>query len=72
MAELIGRALQLREPLSLLVNLEQHNKARSARLLRFKLSKQEWDLLGQLFPLLEVDLILFLCACTDLQIVDFS
>jgi hypothetical protein len=55
MAKLIGRALKLREPLTLLVNLEQHNKgSRGVRLQRFKLSKQEWDLLGQLYPLLEV------------------
>ena len=55
MAELIGRALQLREALMLLVGLEQHNKgARGVRLSRFKLSKQEWELLNQLHPLLEV------------------
>jgi len=42
MAEVIGRALQLREALMLLVNLEQHNKgSRGVRLGRFKLSKQE-------------------------------
>jgi hypothetical protein len=54
MVELIGRALHLREALTLLVNLEQHNKGRSVRLNRFKLSKQEWELLSQLYPLLEV------------------
>jgi hypothetical protein len=55
MVELIGRALKLREALNLLVNLEQHNKgSRGVRLNRFKLSKQEWDLLVQLHPLLEV------------------
>jgi hypothetical protein len=57
-SELIGRALQLREPLNLLVNLEQHNRAgRGARLHRFKLSRQEWELLSQLHPLLEVFLV---------------
>ena len=55
MAKLLGRALELREPLNLLVNLEQHNKgSRGVRLQRFKLSKQEWELLEQLFPLLDV------------------
>jgi hypothetical protein len=54
-AELIGRVLQLREGLQVLVSLEQHNKsARGVRLKRFKLSKQEWDLLSQLHPLLDV------------------
>jgi hypothetical protein len=55
MAKLIGRAIKLREPLGLLVNLEQHTRtSRGAPLQRFKLSKQEWDLLTQLQPLLEV------------------
>jgi len=56
-AELLGRALQLREALNLLVISEQHNRPRSARLKRFQLSKQEWDLLNKLFPLLEVSFI---------------
>jgi hypothetical protein len=55
MAELVGHALQLREALNLLVNLEQHNKGTCGVCLsRFKLSKQEWELLAQLHPLLEV------------------
>jgi hypothetical protein len=54
LTEVIGRALQLREPLSHLVTLEQHNKgSRGVRLNRFKLSKQKWELLGQLHPLLD-------------------
>ena len=53
-AELLERALQLREALNLLVISEQHNRPRSARLKHFQLSKQEWDLLDKLFPLLEV------------------
>jgi hypothetical protein len=53
-AELLERALQLREALSLLVISEQHNRPRSARLKRFQLSKNEWELLEKLFPLLEV------------------
>jgi hypothetical protein len=53
--EVIGCALQLRELFSHLVGLEQHNKvACGVWLNRFKLSKQEWELLGQLHPLLDV------------------
>lgn len=55
-ASLLERALQLREALMLLVGMEQHNKPRGARLNRFKLSKAEWDLLSQLFPLLDVSI----------------
>lgn len=55
MAELIGQALKLREPLSLLVGLDQHNRgACRVRLQRFKLTKQEWELLAQLHPLLDI------------------
>jgi hypothetical protein len=55
-AELVSRALQLRDALNLLVNFEQHNKkgSRGMRLSRFKLSKIEWELLTQLHPMLEV------------------
>jgi hypothetical protein len=58
-AELIERAILLREALNLLVNFEQHNKPRSARLKRFQLTKQEWELLEKLFPMLEV---IILCS----------
>jgi hypothetical protein len=53
-AELIGRALQLREAINLLVISEHYNRPRSARLRRFQLSKSEWDLLEKLSPLLGV------------------
>jgi hypothetical protein len=53
-AELIGRANDLRLALNLLVNMEQHNKNRGVRLRRFQLSAQEWDLLLQIYPLLDV------------------
>jgi hypothetical protein len=53
-AELVGRALELRKAINLLVISEQHNKSRSARLKRFQLTNREWDLLEKLFPLLEV------------------
>jgi hypothetical protein len=55
-ASLLEWALQLREALMLLVGMEQHNKPRGARLNCFKLSKAEWDLLSQLFPLLDVSI----------------
>jgi hypothetical protein len=58
-ALMIERALQLREALKLLVVMERHNQSRGARLGRFKLTKEEWDLLAQLFPILDVcDLLL--------------
>jgi hypothetical protein len=53
-AALLERALQLREALNQLVVSEQHNRPRTARLRRFQLSKNEWELLDRLFPLLEV------------------
>ena len=58
MVELIGRALELREALMLLVGLEQHNRGHGACLSQFKLSKQEWEVLTQLHPLLEVRCLL--------------
>jgi hypothetical protein len=58
-AELIEQALLLHEALNLLVNFEQHNKPRSARLKWFQLTKQEWELLEKLFPMLEV---IILCS----------
>jgi hypothetical protein len=53
-ASMLEQALQLREALKLLVVMEQHNRHRGARLSRFKLSREEWDLLAQLFPVLDV------------------
>lgn len=62
-AELLGRALQLREALNLLVISEHHNRPRSARLRRFQLTKSEWDLLEKLFPFLEVIYSLLISVC---------
>ena len=53
-ASMLERALQLREALKLLVVMEQHNRPQGAQLARFKISREEWDLLGQLFPVLDV------------------
>ena len=57
-ASMLERALQLREALKLLTVMEHHNRARGTRLARFKLSKDEWDLLAQLFPVLDVSLMI--------------
>ena len=53
-SELLARAITLRRALNLLVGYEQHNKPRSARLQRFKLTAAEWELLEQLWLLLDV------------------
>jgi hypothetical protein len=47
-------ALELWEALKLLVVMEEHNTPRGVRLSQFKLLKKEWDLLAQLFPILDV------------------
>jgi hypothetical protein len=53
-SKLLSRAKDLRLTLAILVNMEQHNKPQGVRLKRFRLSVQEWDLLLQLQPLLDV------------------
>lgn len=53
-ASMLERTLQLREALQVLVVEKEHNRPRGARLARFKLSKDEWDVLTQLFPILDV------------------
>lgn len=53
-AELIQRALYLREPLKALVPKTEFNRPRGVRLLRFQLKPQEWYILERLSPLLEV------------------
>jgi len=55
---MLEQALQLWEALKLLVVMEPHNRAQGVRLARFKLSKDEWDLLAQLFPVLDVSLMI--------------
>ena len=57
-ASLLEQALQLQEAIMLLVGMEQHNKAQGARLNCFKLLKAEWDLLTQLFPLLDASILI--------------
>jgi hypothetical protein len=66
-AELIGRAKDLRLALNLLVNMEQHNKSRGVRLKRFQLSTQEWELLLQLYPLLDVSCHLIILSWPDVS-----
>src|ERR1700735_2837058 len=53
-AELVQRALELKNALRILVIKADHNKPRGVRLARFTLSEDEWVLLKQLSPLLEV------------------
>ncbi|KAJ7939279.1 hypothetical protein B0H13DRAFT_1851013 [Mycena leptocephala] len=53
-AELLQRGLELREALKLLVVMQEHNRPRGARLRRFQLSPEEWKLLEDLSPLLDV------------------
>src|SRR5882724_3711086 len=60
-AELIGQAKDLRPTLNLLINRGQHNKSCGVRLKCFQLSAQEWDLLIQLYLLLDVSLFPFPC-----------
>jgi hypothetical protein len=54
--ELIARALKLREPLKLLVIMQEYNKPRGVRLQRYQLSDSEWTLFKQLFSLLDVSI----------------
>lgn len=58
-AEMIQRALQLAPALKMLVIKAEHNKpGRGVRLARFKLSLDEWQLLADLSPLLDVQILL--------------
>ena len=52
--KMLWRSLYLRLALEKLVAIEYHNTARSAQLKRFKLKKEEWELLTQLEPILLV------------------
>lgn len=54
MAETLRRSLYLRPALEKLIAIERHNTAKSAWLKRFKLKKDEWELLTQLEPILLV------------------
>ena len=57
-AELIQRALELAPALKILVVKAEHNKpGRGVRLKRFQLSPEEWMLLTDLSPLLDVRLL---------------
>ena len=50
-------ALQLHEALMLLVGMSQYNKLQGGPLNCFKLLKLEWELLSQLFPLLDLHIM---------------
>lgn len=54
-AELVRRALELSPALKILVVKAEHNRPnRGVRLARFQLSSEEWKLLSDLAPLLDV------------------
>ena len=55
-AELIGCALKLRDPLKLLVIMQEYNKPRGVCLQQYQLSDLEWTLFNQLFSLLDVSI----------------
>jgi hypothetical protein len=57
-AEMLQRALQLAPALKILVVKAEYNKTgRGVRLRHFQLSSEEWKLLADLSPLLDVSLI---------------
>ena len=68
-SELLERALHLRKALTVLVGLEQHNKPRTARLQWSKLMGAEWELLEQLWSLLNLYLCSISLSCTDTFII---
>jgi hypothetical protein len=53
-AKLVQCTLELKNALRILVVKADHNKPQGVRLARFTLSEEEWVLLKQLSPLLEV------------------
>lgn len=53
-AEMLRSAIQLRIPLDKLVLIDRHNTNAKSRIKKFKLKKEEWDLLVQLEPILVV------------------
>lgn len=55
-AEVLERALEMKEVLSDLCDMVQFNKAGGVRLRRFMLSEDEWEILAQLHQLLDVSL----------------
>lgn len=72
-AELIQRALELAPALKILVVKAEHNKpGRGVRLKRFQLSPDEWKLLAQLSPLLNVSFIHQWCYTTKFYLTRSS
>jgi hypothetical protein len=63
-AEMLQRALQLAPALKILIVKAEYNKTgRGVRLRRFQLSSEEWKLLADLSPLLDVSLV----ACLQIH-----
>ena len=69
MSELLECALHLCKALTVLVGLKQHNKPRTARLQWSKLMGAEWELLEQLWSLLNLYLCSISLSCTDTFII---
>ena len=57
-AEMLWSAIQLCTPLNKLVLIDWHNTNAKSRIKKFKLKKEEWDLLMQLEPILVVSSLL--------------
>src|SRR5882724_7903169 len=69
-AELIGKAKDLHPALNLLINREQHNKSHGVQLKHFQLWQQEWDLLLQLYLLLDVSF--FPSSCYSMLMLSYQ
>lgn len=54
MTEVLKRALDMREVLGHLCDLMAFNKPQGVRLRRFALTDEEWEIVKQLYDLLEV------------------
>jgi len=53
-AEMINSVIYLHPALNKLVEMERHNAVAKTRLRRLKLTKQEWDIMTRLQPILSV------------------
>jgi hypothetical protein len=71
-AEMLGHALTLCSVLPGLCDLKQFNKHGGVCLRRFMLEDQEWELLEQLYPLLDVSCLFYILVSFLIVIVDVS
>ena len=63
---MVESALPLQQALNMLVLKTEYNKPKGVRLQRYQLSANEWDLLKQLHPLLDVCLSLLKLQPTNI------